>query len=527
MGGLGSSNAHDERESLEPFEIVDRGPLQNRTVGRVVGKLKEPTTRCWVPLPFGMLASAGVWIGRGCIQLDWPIRHRKTDSNRKKIVVGSQPVHMVTVRQALCVFLGLWGAVRGAPSIRVVHRDPTNSSYGLNARILVINHTTVVVANAGGIIRALEIPAAGAATVVWEYDNGEPVGAPAFHPATGIAAFASSRRVVAIQCATGAVAWDQPVVGFIDAAMLHVQGPYAAAFIVGAYDGTVVALEEGSGSLLWTAHAGAPIARAGAVAVTLRDAGGKLKPGIVVVTMEGTAVGISLESGEVAWTWSKPTPLLQGAFGATPAVTFAGTVLLPSVDNTIYAIDPSGPPMNGSTIWSFASQFAVDSTPALWGGLAVFGSDDQHVYGIETTTGEMVWTVVTGDWVQCSPVVSALGIAWIGSNDGVLYGLNASTGAILAQANPSNATIEASAILWTPHGAKERLVPQGSGVARPAIVWGASEGAGESEPPQPPGAFEQGSTLDQWAHVIATPAILQDGTVVAATTRGVIAAVSV
>jgi outer membrane protein assembly factor BamB len=421
--------------------------------------------------------------------------------------------------------LAMTGLVQGSPSIRVVHRDPTNSSYGLSARVLVVSASRVVIATAGGIIRALDISETGPATVAWEYQHGQPVGAPAVNKATGIAAFASQSSVVAVQCATGSVVWEQHVAGYVDAEMLHVQQP-SPMFVVGTYSGAVYALDEGTGEIAWSTSVGAPIALAGAAAAQISDANGKPEAGVVVVTMAGRAAGMSLSSGRVSWGWDKPTPLLRGAYGATPLVTAAGLVLLPSIDGSLYAVDPAGPPQNGSSLWSFESNFAIDSSPAEWQGIVVLGSDDQHIYGIDAATGVQLWTVVTGDWVQCSPLVSPAGIAWIGSNDGILYGINATNGDILAQANPSNATLNPSPIMWTPHGATERLVPQGTGRARPAEQWSASEGAGLSEPPLIPGAFEQGSILDQWAHVIAKPALLADGTVITATTRGVVAAIT-
>ncbi|HKH87585.1 MAG TPA: PQQ-binding-like beta-propeller repeat protein, partial [Acidimicrobiales bacterium] len=47
--------------------------------------------------------------------------------------------------------------------------------------------------------------------------------------------------------------------------------------------------------------------------------------------------------------------------------------------------------------------------------------DDDNVYGISTTTHDIVWTGVTGGPVTSSPVIDAGGVAYVGSQDGKLY----------------------------------------------------------------------------------------------------------
>jgi len=61
-------------------------------------------------------------------------------------------------------------------------------------------------------------------------------------------------------------------------------------------------------------------------------------------------------------------------------------------------------------------------------GLAVFGSWDGHVYGVDLADGSERWTVETGADVMSGPAVDPGGTTYVGSHDGHVYALDATTG---------------------------------------------------------------------------------------------------
>ena len=80
--------------------------------------------------------------------------------------------------------------------------------------------------------------------------------------------------------------------------------------------------------------------------------------------------------------------------------------------------------------WSFTTGAAVESSPAVVGGVVYVGSYDDDVYALNAATGAKLWSYTTGNVVESSPAVAG-GVVYVGSIDGNVYALNAATGAKL------------------------------------------------------------------------------------------------
>lgn len=125
--------------------------------------------------------------------------------------------------------------------------------------------------------------------------------------------------------------------------------------------------------------------------------------------------------------WSFET---DGAVRSSPAVV-RDTVYVGSDDGHVYGLNAE----TAEERWSFRTEGAVESSPAVLGGLVCVGSHDHHVYALTAGTGESVWSFETGDKVRSSPTVAANAdtsvidnIVAIGSDDGRLYALDARAG---------------------------------------------------------------------------------------------------
>jgi len=69
-------------------------------------------------------------------------------------------------------------------------------------------------------------------------------------------------------------------------------------------------------------------------------------------------------------------------------VVAGGTVLLSSIDeHRIIALDAK----NGTVEWTFTAGGRVDSPPTIYGGGALFGSADGHIYCLRLSDGELAW----------------------------------------------------------------------------------------------------------------------------------------
>ena len=75
---------------------------------------------------------------------------------------------------------------------------------------------------------------------------------------------------------------------------------------------------------------------------------------------------------------------------------------------------------NGKSIWTFATQGKVDSSPVVCGDKVVVGSDDGRLYLVSLATGKQLWSYEIGQPVSSSPAV-ADGRVIVGSEDGSVY----------------------------------------------------------------------------------------------------------
>ena len=73
------------------------------------------------------------------------------------------------------------------------------------------------------------------------------------------------------------------------------------------------------------------------------------------------------------------------------------------------------PVLNPVLIWNFTTDFFVDGSPAVANGIVYIGSDDQYLFAINSSNGNLVWKYKTGT-TESSPAV-ADDIVYIGTFD--------------------------------------------------------------------------------------------------------------
>jgi len=148
---------------------------------------------------------------------------------------------------------------------------------------------------------------------------------------------------------------------------------------------------------------------------------------------------------QLALKWTFPT---NGAIYSSPAVA-GDAVYFGSADGHLYAVDAG----SGKLRWKFDAHGPVNSSPAVVEGVVYVVSLDGNLYAVDATTGRQRWSfasegerrstkagnlgafppteVVPDPWdfYLSSPAVAG-GVIYFGSGDGHVYAVDAATGAL-------------------------------------------------------------------------------------------------
>ncbi|MHA1617998.1 MAG: beta-alanine-activating enzyme beta-propeller domain-containing protein, partial [Promethearchaeota archaeon] len=149
---------------------------------------------------------------------------------------------------------------------------------------------------------------------------------------------------------------------------------------------------------------------------------------VFIGTYQGYLYALNFSTGDIKWSYGP----ISSAFGASPHFVsdqiLGDRIYISGDDDWVYCID-----IDGSLIWKthnaeadMHSSVAIDIDRQI---LCV-GSNDYKIYGLNSTTGEVLWSYMTKKEVKPSPVIdSELGYVYCGSWDKNLYCLNIETGA--------------------------------------------------------------------------------------------------
>ncbi len=124
-----------------------------------------------------------------------------------------------------------------------------------------------------------------------------------------------------------------------------------------------------------------------------------------------------LPQGIVQWTFST-----QGAIESSPAVV-NGVVYIGSRDGKLYAVNAA----TGIKQWEYQAGSWIDSSPAVVNGIIYFGSNDGNLYALDAVSGKKLWSFKTTYPVKSSVAV-AEGVVYFGADNYNIYALNAYTG---------------------------------------------------------------------------------------------------
>ena len=94
-----------------------------------------------------------------------------------------------------------------------------------------------------------------------------------------------------------------------------------------------------------------------------------------------------------------------------------------SPDEHIYALDTA----TGEILWSYEADEMINTAPVTAEGMVYVGSESGRFYALDAATGGLVWSRESMAWALQSPMV-ADGVLYAESSDGHLRALDAATG---------------------------------------------------------------------------------------------------
>ena len=187
------------------------------------------------------------------------------------------------------------------------------------------------------------------------------------------------------------------------------------------------------GGVQWRVQTGGPVQSTPAVA----------NGTVYVGSGDGHLYAVDARTGAERWRFAT-----GHAISSSPGVS-AGLVYVGSRDGAYYAVDAgtgtlrwrveTGP--DAPLAWGFESGDLYTASPAVVGGLALFGGSDGQVWAVDATSGAVRWRFRTGGRVRSSPAV-VRGRVYVGSMDGTLYALELGTGRLVWRFDTEGHTLE-------------------------------------------------------------------------------------
>ena len=149
---------------------------------------------------------------------------------------------------------------------------------------------------------------------------------------------------------------------------------------------------------------------------------------LVLYDAEGRYLTEDIDSGGDGEPWLEWTAPSSGIYYVAVMAANVGATGTYRIE--LYESAPPAGPSPPPVLWSYETGDYVFSSPAVSGGVVYVGSNDSHVYALDSSTGDLIWSYETGDWVLSSPAVSG-GVVYVGSYDSHVYALDASTGDLI------------------------------------------------------------------------------------------------
>jgi len=194
--------------------------------------------------------------------------------------------------------------------------------------------------------------------------------------------------------------------------------------------------EQPQGVLKWSRDLGNPTLSAPTVVGEDIYLGGHFK-----------AMALDAGSGEVIWEIDTPGPM-ERSFAVAGDYVYMGLS-----DHRLLALDRN----TGEVRWEYTAEFPITSSPVVADGLVYFGSSDGIVYALDAATGSKIWKQQLNGNLRSSPAISD-GRLFATDTDGNLNILSARTGQkrfrFRTAASASDAPVVSGGLAYFPSGGR-------------------------------------------------------------------------
>jgi outer membrane protein assembly factor BamB len=142
-------------------------------------------------------------------------------------------------------------------------------------------------------------------------------------------------------------------------------------------------------------------------------------PSQVPTAVVGETVVLGVDDGLTAFDTVTGRQQWRAAVGDTTFAVTDGTAVLGRT-----AVDAT----DGTVTWELEGGSGFVGTPAVVGNTVYAGSDDQYLYAVEATTGQVRWSFRADGRIRATPVVDRDGTVYVGTSEGSLYAVDTADG---------------------------------------------------------------------------------------------------
>jgi outer membrane protein assembly factor BamB len=243
-------------------------------------------------------------------------------------------------------------------------------------------------------------------------DLGEAIeGSPILDHGVAVVAISNSREsLLALDLSTGKVLWKQEYGDIVTSPLFFRKKIY-----VGNVEGKFFCIDRDDGSTVWTFALPENAKRKG-----IRSSPAGEGNSVVFGAEDGTVYALDAGTGKKQWMFQTGT-----AIAASPAVADT-TVYIGGLDGMFYAVELK----SGKLRWKFSTETSVYASPAIADNLVIIGTTGGALFALKRDNGSLAWKDTFESVINAGAVVAA-NIAYVGTLNKQLYALRLSDGSIL------------------------------------------------------------------------------------------------
>jgi outer membrane protein assembly factor BamB len=162
---------------------------------------------------------------------------------------------------------------------------------------------------------------------------------------------------------------------------------------------------------------------------------------LIYAGYDGNVYSVNKTNGTSMWSYNTGA---ANAFYSSPAVS-GPYVYIGGLNGIMYCINNT----TGNLRWAYTTKGSIESSPTVYSGNCIFGSDDYHFYCIDTATGKPRWIDTLGDRVISSPTEVG-NVIYVGCFDYNFYAVNVIDGSIKWKLKTTG-LIKSSPLLYGPY----------------------------------------------------------------------------